>query len=177
MEPAGVAFSSLIRCSECVLRPKAQRKVTHPPSWTCLGLISLCDVLRLCHSFKGCALPPLLLSQFQTIYLIGYMMARRNINNLRDTDDTTLMAESKEELKSFLMRVKEESEKTSLRLNIKEKKKKTMASSPITSANRRGKSGNSGRFYFLGLQKSLLTVASAMKLKDTCSLEGKLWKT
>ena len=97
--------------------------MTHPPSWTCLGLISLCDVLRLCHSSKGCALPPLLLSQFQTIYLIGYMMARRNINNLRDTDDTTLMAESKEELKSFLMRVKEESEKTSLRLNIKEKKK------------------------------------------------------
>ena len=73
----------------------------------------------------------------------GIKIAGRNINNFRYTDDTTLMAESKEELKSFLMNVKEENEKVGLKLNIQ--KTKIMA-------NRWGKSGNSGRFYFLGLQ-------------------------
>ena len=81
----------------------------------------------------------------------GIKIARRNINNLRYTDDTTLMAESKEELKSLLMRVKEESEKAGLKLNIQNTK--IMASSPITSWQiDGGKSGNSDRFYFLGLQ-------------------------
>ena len=70
----------------------------------------------------------------------GIKIGRRNINNLRYADDTTLMAESEEELKSLLMRVKEESERASLKLNIKKKKKtKIMASSPITHARRRGK--------------------------------------
>ena len=82
---------------------------------------------------------------------MGIKIARRNINNLRYVNDTTLMAESKEELKCFLMRVKEEGEKAGLKLNIQ--KIKITASSPITSWQIDGeKSGNSDRFYFLGLQ-------------------------
>ena len=77
----------------------------------------------------------------------GIKIAGRNINNLRYTDDTTLMAESEEELKSLLMKVKEESEKVGLKLNIQ--KTKIMASGPITSW---GNSGNSVRLYFSGLQ-------------------------
>ena len=77
----------------------------------------------------------------------GIRIAGRNINNLRYTDDTTLMAESEEELKSLLMKVKEESEKVGLKLNIQ--KTKIMASGPITSW---GNSGNSVRLYFSGLQ-------------------------
>ena len=79
----------------------------------------------------------------------GIKIAGRNINNLRYADDTTFMAESEEKLKSLLMKVKEESEKFGLKLNIQ--KTKIMASGPITS-NRWGKSGNSDRLYFLGLQ-------------------------
>ena len=80
----------------------------------------------------------------------GIKTARRNINNIRYADDTTLMAESEEELKSLLMKVKEESEKVGLKLNIQ--KTKIMASGPITSlGNRWGNSGNSGRLFF-GLQ-------------------------
>ena len=79
----------------------------------------------------------------------GVKVAGRNINNLRYADDTTLMAES-ERTKSLLMKVKEESEKVGLKLNIQ--KTKTRASGPITSANRRGNNGNSGWLYFLGLQ-------------------------
>ena len=78
----------------------------------------------------------------------GIKIARRNINNLRDADGTTLMAESEEELRSLLMKVKEESEKAGLKRNIK--KTKIMASGPM--ANRWGNNGNSDRFYFLGLQ-------------------------
>ena len=82
----------------------------------------------------------------------GIKIAGRNINNLRYADDTTLMAESEEEFKSLLMKVKEESEKAGLKLNIQ--KTKIMVSSPITSwqTDREGKSGNSGRFYSLWLQ-------------------------
>ena len=80
----------------------------------------------------------------------GIKIAGRNINNLRYADDTTLMAESEEELKGFLMKVKEESEKVGLKLNIQ--KTKIMASSPITSWQRWGNNGNSDRLYFLGLQ-------------------------
>ena len=74
----------------------------------------------------------------------------RSINNLRYADDTTLLAESEEELKSLLMKVKVESEKVGLRLNIQ--KTKIMASSPITSWQIEGETGNTGRLYFLGLQ-------------------------
>ena len=82
---------------------------------------------------------------------LEYKTAGRNINNLRCADDNTLMAQSEEELKSLLMKVKEEGEKTGLKLNIQ--KSKIMASGPITSWQiERGKSGDSDRFYFLGLQ-------------------------
>jgi len=80
----------------------------------------------------------------------GIKLAKRNINNLRYGDDTILMAESEEELKSLLMKVKEESEKAGLKLSIQEMK--IMASGPITSYQIDGKNGNSYRFYFLGLQ-------------------------
>ena len=80
----------------------------------------------------------------------GIKIAGRNINNLRYEDDTTLMAESEEELNRLLMKVKEESEKVGLKLNIQ--KMKIMASGPITSANRWGNGGNSVRLYFFGLQ-------------------------
>ena len=80
----------------------------------------------------------------------GIKIARRNINNFRYSDDTTLMAESKEKLKRLLMKVKEEREKASLKLNIK--KMKIMASGTITSWQIDGKNGNSGRFSFIGLQ-------------------------
>ena len=98
------------------------------------------------------------------------------INNLRYADDTTLMAEGKEELKSLLMKVKEESEKVGLKLNIQ--KTKIMASGPITSWEIDGKnSGNSVRLYFWGAPESLQMVTAAMKLKDVCSLAEKLWPT
>ena len=102
----------------------------------------------------------------------GIKMARRNINNLRYADDTTLMAESEEELKSLLMKVKEESEKVGLKLNIE--KTKIMASSPITSWEIDGKTVETVSNLFLGAPKSLQMVTAAMKLKDTYSLEEKL---
>ena len=85
------------------------------------------------------------------------------------------MAESNEELKSLLMKVKGKSEKVGLRLNIQ--KTKIMASSLITSWQIDGETGNSNRLYFLGAPKSLQMVTAAMKLKDACSLEEKLWPT
>ena len=103
----------------------------------------------------------------------GIKIASRNINNLRDADDTTLMAESEEELKSLLMKVKEESKNVGLKLNIQ--KTKIMASGLITSmVNRWGNNGYSGRLHFFLSPKSLQILAEAMKLKDTCSLEEKV---
>ena len=99
----------------------------------------------------------------------GIKIAGRNISNLRYADDTTLMAESKEELKSLLMKVKVESEKVGLKLNIQ--KTKIMASDPITSWET---DGETVRDFILGAPKSLQMVIAAMKLKDTYSLEGKL---
>ena len=101
----------------------------------------------------------------------GIKIARRNINNLRYADDTTLMAESEEELTSLLMTVKEESEKVGLKLNIQ--KMKIMASGPITSWEIDGKQWKECQTLFWGAPKSLQMVI-AMKLKDTYSLEGKL---
>ena len=103
---------------------------------------------------------------------IGIKMARRNINNLRYADDITLMAESEEELKSLLLKVKEESENVGLKLNIK--KIKIMASGPITSWQIDGKQWKQWQTLFLGAPKSLQMVTAAMKLKDACSLEEKL---
>ena len=105
----------------------------------------------------------------------GIKIAERNINNLWYADDTTLMAESEEELKSLLMKVKEESEKVSLKFNIQ--KTKIMASGPITSWQIDGETVETVRLYFWGALKSLQMVTAAKKLKDTYSLEGKLWPT
>ena len=101
------------------------------------------------------------------------MIAERNINNLRYADDTTLMAESEEELKGLLMKVKKESEKIGLKLNIQ--KTKIMASGPITSWQIDGKTVETVSDYFFGLQNQM--VITAMKLKNAYSLEGKLWPT
>ena len=101
----------------------------------------------------------------------GIKIAGNNINNLRYTDDTTLMAES-EELKSLLMKVKEESEKVGLQLNIQ--KKKIMASGPITSWQIDGETWKQWLTLFFWAPKSLQMVIAAMKLKDAYSLEGKL---
>ena len=101
-------------------------------------------------------------------------IAGRNINNLRYANDTTVMAESEEELKSLLMKVKEESEKAGLKLNIQ--KMKIMASSPIISWQIDGETVETVTdFIYLGAPKSLQMVIAAMKLKDTYSLEEKLW--
>ena len=102
----------------------------------------------------------------------GIKIAGGNINNIRYADDTTLMAESEEELKSLLMKVKVESEKVGLKLNIQ--KTKIMASGPITSWEIDGETVESVRLYFLGAPKSLQMVTAAMKLKDAYSLEEKL---
>ena len=105
----------------------------------------------------------------------GIKIAGRNINNLRYVDDTTLMAESEEELKSLLMKVKEEKEQVGLKLNIQ--KIKTMASGPITSWQIDGETVETvSEFIFQG-PESLQMVTAAMKLKDAYSLEGKLWPT
>ena len=105
----------------------------------------------------------------------GIKIAGRNINNLRYADDTTLMAEIKEELKSLLMKVKVESEKFGLKLNIQ--KTKIMASGPITSWEIDGETVETVSDFIFWAPKSLQMVTAAMKLKDTYSLEGKLWPT
>ena len=100
-------------------------------------------------------------------------IAGRNINNLRYADDTTLMAESEEELKSLLMKVEVESEKVGLKLNIQ--KTKVMVSGPITSWQIDGETVETvSDFYFFWVPKSPQMVTAAMKLKDAYSLEGKL---
>ena len=105
----------------------------------------------------------------------GIKIAGRNINNLRYADDTTLMAESEEELNSLLMKVKVESEKVGLKLNIQ--KTKIMASSPITSWEIHGETVETVSDFIFWAPKSLQMVTAAMKLKDAYSLEGKLCPT
>ena len=132
--------------------------------------------------YQGCILSPCLFNLYAE-YIIqnpgldeaqaGIKFAGRNINNLRYADDTILMAESEEELKSLLMKVKEESEEVGLKLNIP--KTKIMASGPISSWEIDGETMVTVRdFIFLAL-KSLQMVTAAMKLKDAYSLEEKLW--
>ena len=130
---------------------------------------------------QGCILSPCLFS-FYTEYIMrnagldeaqaGIKIAGRNINNLRYADDTTLMAESEEELKSLLMKVKVESEKVGLKLNIQ--KMKIMASGPTTSWEIDGKQWKQWLALFFWAPKSLQMMTAAMKLKDSHSLEGKL---
>ena len=105
----------------------------------------------------------------------GIKIVGRNNNNLRYADDTTLMAERKEELKNLLVKMKEESEKVDLKLNIQ--KTKIMASGPITSWQIDGDTVETVTGLFWGAPKSLHVVTTAMKLKDACSLEEKLWQT
>ena len=107
----------------------------------------------------------------------GIKIPRRNINNLKYADDTTLMnvAESEEELKSLLMNVKEESENVGLKLNVQ--KTKIMASGPITSWEIDGETVENSERLFFWAPKSLQMVTAAMKLKDSYSLEEKLWPT
>ena len=105
----------------------------------------------------------------------GIKIAGRNINNLRYADDTTPMAESQEDLKGRLMKVKEEGEKVGLKLNIQ--KTKIMASGPITSWQIDGKTVDTVADFIFWAPKSLQMVTAAMKFKDAYSLEGKLWTT
>ena len=105
----------------------------------------------------------------------GIKIAGRNVNNLRYADNTTLMAESEEELKSLLMKVKEESDKVGLKLNIQ--KTKIMASGPITSWEIDGGTVETLSEFILRGSKITAMVIAAMKLKDAYSLEGKLWPT
>ena len=105
----------------------------------------------------------------------GIKIGGRNINNLRYADDTTLMAESEEELESLLMKVKEESKKVGLKLNIQ--KTKIMASGPITSCKIDGETVETVSNFIFRAPKSLQMVTAAMKLKDTSSLEENLWPT
>ena len=130
---------------------------------------------------QGCALSPCLFNLYAEYIMrnvgleetqAGIMIAGRSISNLRYADDTTLMAESEEELKSLLMKVKEESEKAGLKLNIQ--KTKIMASGPITSWEIDGKQWKQCQTLFWGASKSLQMVTAAMKLKDAYSLEGVL---
>ena len=102
----------------------------------------------------------------------GIKISGRNINNIRYADDTTLMAESEEELKSLLMKVKEQSEKVGLKLNIQ--KTNIIASGPITSWQIEGETMETVRDFILGAPKSLQMVTAAMKLKDVYSFEENL---
>ena len=106
---------------------------------------------------------------------VGIKIAWRSINNLRYADDTILMAESEEELSSLLMKVKQESEKSGLKLNIQ--KIKIKAAGPITSWQIDGKQWKQWEALFSWALKQLQMVTSAMKLKDACSLEEKLWQS
>ena len=105
----------------------------------------------------------------------GIKIAGRIINNLKYANDTTLMAESEDELKSLLMKGKEESEKVGLKLNIQ--KTKIMASGPMTSWEIYGETVETVSDFILGGSKSLQMVIAVMKLKDAYPLEGKLWLT
>ena len=130
---------------------------------------------------QGCILSPCLFNLYAEHIMrnagldeaqAGIKIAGRNIHNLRYADDTTLMAESEEELKSLLMKVKQETEKVGLKINIQ--KSKIMASGPITSWEIDGETMETMTDLFLGFLKSLQMVTAAMKLKDACSLEEKL---
>ena len=126
---------------------------------------------------QGCILSPYLFNLYAEYTVLdeaqaGIKITRRNINNLRYANDTTLMEESKEELKSLLMKVKEESEKVGLKLNIQ--KMKIMASGLITSWQIDGEQWKQWLTLFLGAPKSLQLMTRATKLKDACSLEEKL---
>ena len=130
---------------------------------------------------QGCIMSPCLFNLYAEYIMrnagleetqAGFKIAGRNINNLRCADDTTLMSEIEEELKSLLMKVNEESEKVGLKLNIQ--KTKIMAFGPITSWEIDGETLETVRNFIFGAPKSLQMVTAAMKLKDACSSEEKV---
>ena len=133
---------------------------------------------------QGCMMSPWLVNLY-AVYIMwnagleeaqaGIKIAGRNINNVRYADDTTLMAESEEELKRFLKKLKEESEKSGLKLSIQ--KLKIMASGPITSGQIDGETMETVTTLFSWTPTSLQMVTVTMKLKDVCFLEEKLWPT
>ena len=135
--------------------------------------------------WQGCLLSPCLFNLYTEHIIRNARLDKlqdeikapgRNINNLRYADDTTLTPESEKELKSLLTSVKEENEKAGLKLSIK--KIKIMTSSPISSRQIEGENVEAVTdFFFPWAPKSLRMVIAAMKLKDACSLEGKLWQT
>ena len=125
--------------------------------------------ITICSDFGA---PKIKFDTVSTVSPSGIKIARRNINNLRYADDTTLMVESKEELKSLLMKAKEESENVGLKLNIQ--KMKIMASGPVSSWEIDGETVETVSDFILGAPKSLQMVTAAMKLKDAYSLEEKL---
>ena len=142
------------------------------------------DWFQIGKGVQGCILSPCLFNLYAE-YLMqnagldeaqaGIKIPRRNINNLRYAEDTTLMTESKEELKNLLMKVKEERDKSGLKLSIQ--KTKIMAYNPITSEHIDGETMERvTNLVFLG-SKSMYMVIEAMKLKDACSLEEKQWET
>ena len=133
---------------------------------------------------QGCILSPCLFSLYAEYIKrnagldeaqTGIKFAGRNINNLRYADDTILMAESEEELKSLMIKVNEESKNVGLKFNFQ--KTKIMASGPITSWQIDGETVETVIDFILGAPKSLQMVTAVMKLKDICSLEGMLWPT
>ena len=133
---------------------------------------------------QGCILSPCLFNLYAEYITrnsgldeaqAGIKIARRNISNLRYADDTTLMAERKEKLKSLLMKMKEESEKVGLKLNIQ--KTKIMAPDPITLWQIDGETVETVRDLIWGASKSLQMMTAAMRLKDPCSLGEKLCPT
>ena len=133
---------------------------------------------------QGCILSPCLFNLYAEYIMrnaglneaqAGIKIAGRNTNNLSYTDDITLMAESEEELKSLLIKMKEESEKVGLKLNIQ--KMKMVASSPITSWQIDGERMETVTDFIFWAPKSLRMVIAAMKLNDACFLEEKLWPT
>ena len=146
---------------------------------TVLGTMNWFQIVEEVH--QACILSPCLFNLYAEYFMrnagleaaqAGIKIAGRNINNLRYADDTTLMAESEEEQKSLLMKVKVESEKVGFKLNIQ--KTKIMASSPITLWQIDGEKMETVRTLFSWAPKSQQVVTTAMKFKDTCSLEEKL---
>ena len=189
-----IDYAKAVDCVDHNKLWKILQEMEIPHHWTCLlrNLYAGQDAtVRIGHGTtdwlqtgkevcQGCILSPCLFNLYAECIMrnagldeaqAGIKIAGRNIN-LRYADDTTLMAESEEELKSLLMKVKEKSEKVGLKLNIQ--KMKIMASGPITSWQIDGETVETVTDFILGAPKSLQLVTAAMKLKDTCSLEEML---
>ena len=159
--------------SETCIRVKKQQLQSHMEQLTGSKLGKEYNKAVYCHSLFSLYAEHIMWNARLDESQVGIRIAGRNINNLRYADTTTLMAESEEEQKNLLMKVKEESEKVGLKLNIQ--KTKIMVSGPITSWEIDGKTEETVADFILGAPKSLQMLIAAMKLKDTYSLEGKFW--